>query len=136
MCDGDVTLSGRKRPKWNIDHPLNHPASELVGAYTIRTGLRIEAALGKFLEHDRCTVAFEPRLGANDIKGNTHLLRVDADESWWEALPRKLNKFVKLSNMWPSSPSPRGDRRRLQASAAASRQRPWQSRRRCCGVAE
>lgn len=101
LCDGDVSPRAPKRPKWNVDHPLDHPAAALTGAYLIRTGLDVEAALGKFMENDHGTVVFEPGLGANDINGNTHLLRVTGGEAWWAALPKKLNKFARLSNMWP-----------------------------------
>lgn len=105
LCDGDITPSNLKRPKWNVDHPLDHSAAELTAAYLLRTSLNMEAALAKLLENDRGTVAFEPGLGANDVRGNTHLLRVDAGEEWWDRLPKKLNNFMKLSRMSPERAS-------------------------------
>lgn len=85
-----------KKPKWNIDHLLNELSVELVGAYLIRSPLRIEAELGKFIENDPMSVVFEPGLGANDIPGNTHLLRTYGDDSWWQQLGPKLEAFVAM----------------------------------------
>ncbi|HEX6387115.1 MAG TPA: hypothetical protein VF177_20815 [Anaerolineae bacterium] len=33
-------------------------------------------------------------LGASDISGNTHLLRVTTGESWWQFLPARLNALL------------------------------------------
>ena len=90
LACGDLRPRNGKRLRWNIDHLLDQSSVELVGAFLIRSPLRLEAQVGKALENDPATIVFERGLGANDIKGNTHLLRVDADEEWWQQLPRKL----------------------------------------------
>ncbi len=50
--------------------------------------------LGRFLEDDRHTSVFEKRLGANDVPGATHILRVEADELWWRHLANRLKIYV------------------------------------------
>ncbi|MDA0744948.1 MAG: DUF123 domain-containing protein [bacterium] len=79
-----------KRLRWNVDYLMDVPAAELVGVYVIRSGQEVERELGKFVEEDPHTVVFEKGLGANDVPGNTHLLRVDAGEVWWVRLSGRL----------------------------------------------
>ena len=43
------------------------------------------------LESDPQTTIFEKGLGANDRPGSTCLLRVAADEAWWQGLPARLD---------------------------------------------
>ena len=94
LCPAGLQPPAGKRPKWNVDHLLDLPCAELVGAYLVRSPARIEPALGKLLEDDPATVVFERGLGANDVPGNTHLLRVDAGERWWHQLPQKLTSLL------------------------------------------
>jgi len=93
LGDGDLWPSQGKHLRWNVDYLLDQRSASLVGAYAIRSPLRMEAELGMHLELDEDTVVFEKGLGANDIPGNTHLLRVAADESWWRTLPDRLHNF-------------------------------------------
>ena len=96
---GDLCPKNGKHPRWNVDHLLDLPCADLTGAFLIRTPERIEAALGKFLENDPATIVFERGLGANDIKGNTHLLRVNAGDAWWNGLLVALqDEFAKTSS--------------------------------------
>jgi len=91
---GNLLPKNGKRLFWNIDHLLDHESAELVGAFIIRSEMRLERALGQFLEQEPCTQVLEKGLGANDVPGNTHLLRVpisDRDETWWDSLPDRLN---------------------------------------------
>ena len=76
---------------WNVDHLLDRQDVDLMGAILIRSTVRMERELGQFLERDPVTVVVEPGLGANDVPGNTHILRVEADESWWCELPSRLD---------------------------------------------
>ena len=71
---------------------------ELIGVFIIRTETRLERELGQLLEQDACTQVIEKGLGANDVPGNTHILRVpisDRDEAWWRSLPDKLNRLLR-----------------------------------------
>lgn len=83
-----------KNPKWNVDWPLNQPCASLKAVYAIRSLWRVEGFVAKFLERDPATLVFERHLGAADISGNTHMLRVDAGEAWWHQLPAKLAEFL------------------------------------------
>lgn len=87
-----------KRMHWNIDHLLDLAEAELQGAYLLRTKRKLEASLGKFIEDDPHTVAFAKGLGANDIPGNTHILRVEAPARWWSDLGSRLVQHFHLAH--------------------------------------
>lgn len=91
LGNGNLKPSGQKNLHWNIDHLLDLPAADLTGACILRTPEYLEARLGQFLEHDPNTVVIEKGLGANDVPGNTHLLRLAAAVPWWTTLPRRLS---------------------------------------------
>lgn len=76
---------------WNVDHLLDRDEATLTAAIVIRSDARMEREIGQLLERDTATVVFERGLGANDVPGNTHILRVDADEAWWVDLPKRLD---------------------------------------------
>jgi len=99
----DLRPKAGKHLRWNIDYLLDEPSVELVAAYLIRSRLRLEGELGKLLENDPETVVFERGLGANDIPNNTHLLRVAANDDWWQCLPAKLSGLVRDSKN-PAAP--------------------------------
>ena len=89
---GDENLLPRrgKTLHWNVDFLLDLPSAELVGISAIRSRKRLEDRLAKRLEEDSHTGVIERGLGANDVPGNTHLLRVSATEAWWASLPNLL----------------------------------------------
>jgi Uri superfamily endonuclease len=86
----ELLPKGAKRLHWNVDHLLDLESAALVGVIAIRSGTRIERELGQLLERDPSTRIIEHGLGANDVRGNTHLMQVDADDAWWEALPGRV----------------------------------------------
>lgn len=87
---GDLIPKQGKTLQWNVDHLLNHEAVELAAIIAIRSPERLEPTWGRFLEEDPRTRIVEKGLGANDLPGDTHLLRVEADEGWWARLPQRL----------------------------------------------
>ncbi len=93
---GDANLLPRqgKTLHWNVDFLLDLPSVELVGIFAIRSRKRLEDRLAKQLEEDSHTGVIERGLGANDVPGNTHLLRVSATEAWWTSLPTLLVSMV------------------------------------------
>ena len=93
---GDENLLPRrgKTLHWNVDFLLDLPSAELVGVVAIRSPKRLEDRLAKQLEKDSHTGVIERGLGANDVPGNTHLLRVIAAEVWWGSLPDLLASMV------------------------------------------
>jgi Uri superfamily endonuclease len=96
LADCDLEPKNPKKPKWNVDHLLDEACVELVAAYLIRSPERIEFDVADWLVADPATVVFEPGLGANDHAGGTHLMRVEADEDWWEQFPvRLIQRYLK-----------------------------------------
>ena len=90
LGDGNLLPKRGKTLFWNIDFLLDLEAAEIAGFTAIRSAERLEGRLAKKLEQDPHTQVIERGLGANDVPGNTHVLRVCADESWWRSLPAKL----------------------------------------------
>jgi Uri superfamily endonuclease len=86
-----------RRPKtlfWNVDHLLDREEAEIAGVIAVRSEQRMEKVLGQLLEHDPRMSVIERGLGANDVPGNTHILRVEANEAWWRALPERVRALV------------------------------------------
>lgn len=84
-----------KKLFWNIDYLLDRREAELVSVIAVRTSDRREGDIARFLENDPHTSYLVKGLGAHDIPGNTHLLRVDGvDAQWWKSLPETLLRLV------------------------------------------
>ncbi len=83
-----------KKLRWHIDYLLNCRNVDLTGAVIIRAGRPLEAKLGRLLAADAQTAIIAKGLGASDIKGNTHLLRVGGDAAWWASLPERIYPLI------------------------------------------
>lgn len=94
LGDGNLLPKKGKTLFWNVDFLLDLEAAEIEGFSAIRSAERLEDRLAKKLEQDPHTHVIERGLGANDVPGNTHVLRVCADESWWESLPEELENMI------------------------------------------
>jgi len=94
LGQGDLRPRQGKRLFWNVDHLLDQPAVSLTHIIAIRSQRRLEAQLGQLLEKEPVTRIIEKGLGANDVTGNTHLLRVVGDEAWWAELPDKCRHLA------------------------------------------
>jgi len=85
-------LSNRFRPPtqkklhWHIDYLLDETAVMLTHAIFIRSHERLEGELGAWLLAEEETAVLAPGLGASDLKGHTHLLKVQANEIWWQKI--------------------------------------------------
>lgn len=90
LGDGNLLPKQGKTLFWNIDFLLDLDTAEIAGFSAVRSAERLEGRLAKKLEQDPHTQVIERGLGANDVPGNTHVLRVCAEESWWESLPAML----------------------------------------------
>jgi hypothetical protein len=84
-----------KRLHWNVDFILDLPIVSIAAAYVLHANIPLESQLAAILETDPHTAAFAPGLGANDARGQTHLLRVDGDERWWNHLPQRLDEMLR-----------------------------------------
>ena len=93
----DLLPKRAKTLHWNVDFLLDLSSAELVNIFAIRSAERLENRLAKRLEQDRHTEIIEPGLGANDAPGNTHLLRIREDRTWWASLTDKVKRVLKES---------------------------------------
>ena len=67
-------------------------------AVQFRSSRRVESDIGDTVESDNATVVFEKGLGANDYPGHTFLLRVEANEDWWDGLAVRLDLLRAAAN--------------------------------------
>ncbi len=95
LGEGNLLPRNGKRLHWNIDHLLDRSEAELIGAVILRTRAKIERELGQLILKDPCASVIEKGLGANDIPGNTHILKIDAEEAWWRQLPVKVRTLIR-----------------------------------------
>ena len=79
-----------KKLFWNIDFLLDLEAAEITHVILIRSPERLESTIAQLLEHTAGTKIIEKGLGANDAPGNTHILHVIADETWWTSLAKNI----------------------------------------------
>ena len=71
---------------WNVDFLLDLQSAELINILAIRSPERLENKIAKRLEQNPYTSIIERGLGANDVPGATHLLRIRTNDIWWASL--------------------------------------------------
>ena len=98
LGNGNLLPKRGKTLFWNIDFLLDLGSAEILGVYVIRSSERLESRLAKQLERDSHTEVIERGLGANDVPGNTHVLRVRAEEPWWASLAAQLANVAEGSS--------------------------------------
>lgn len=87
-----------KKLFWNIDFLLDLQVTEIVNVIAIRSPERLEYTIAELLERDTDTQIIEKGLGANDAPRNTHILRINADETWWASLADNIQEnFGKMN---------------------------------------
>ena len=86
LGNGNLLPRQGKTLHWNVDFLLDLQSAEIVNIIAIRSSKRLEWTIAGLLEGDADTQIIEKGLGANDAPRNTHLLRVNADETWWTSL--------------------------------------------------
>ena len=86
LGSGNLLPRQGKTLYWNVDFLLDLQSAEIINIFAIRSAERLENRIAKWLEGDPRTNIIEPGLGANDVPGNTHLLRVREDRTWWTSL--------------------------------------------------
>ncbi len=79
-----------KRLHWHIDYLLDSDHAEVSAAILFGDALGVERDLAARLNADPCTSPIALGLGAQDDRGNTHLLQVVGDDTWWRDLPDRL----------------------------------------------
>ncbi|MDE0020121.1 MAG: DUF123 domain-containing protein [Candidatus Poribacteria bacterium] len=96
LGEGNLLPRNGKRLHWNVDHLLDRAEAELIGAVILRTRAKIERELGQLILNDPCASIIEKGIGANDIPGNTHLVKIEAEEAWWRQLPVKTAPLLNI----------------------------------------
>jgi Uri superfamily endonuclease len=86
LVNGRFQPPAHKKLHWHIDYLLDETAVSLSHVILIRSQERLEAKLGEWLLAHPEILELASGLGASDVKGHTHLLRVLADEGWWAAI--------------------------------------------------
>lgn len=101
LGSGNLLLRQGKTLHWNVDFLLDLQAAEIVNIFAIRSPERLENGIAKWLEGDPRTNIIEPGLGANDVPGNTHILRVREDSTWWASLAANIQEnFSNQANIY------------------------------------
>ena len=90
---GNLLPRRGKTLHWHIDFLLQLQSAEIVSVIVLRSPERLENSIAKQLVQDAYTQVIEKGLGANDIPGSTHLLRVNADSPWWASLANQLEQL-------------------------------------------
>jgi len=95
----DLFPKNGKKLFWNVDFLLDLQLTEIVNVIAIRSPERLEHTIAKLLERNLDTQIIEKGLGANDTPRNTHLLRVNAGETWWASLADNMQgNFANRAN--------------------------------------
>lgn len=81
---------------WNIDFMLDLVTAEIINIIAIRSPIRLESTIAKYLEQNPATQIIEKGLGANDSPKNTHVLRIDDEDRYWESIADYIqNQFFR-----------------------------------------
>jgi Uri superfamily endonuclease len=94
---GRRQTSSNKKLHWHVDYLLEQPQVELTQVIAIRSPLPVEASLARFLGQEPVTSVISQGLGATDAPGETHLLRVQASETWWHQLPGRIMSHLQAT---------------------------------------
>ena len=94
LGEGDLLPRGSKRRHWHVDYLLDLPRAEMTCCFALRWPVRLESEVARLLEVAAQTSVLASGLGANDAAEATHLLRVRADDRWWEGLPHELARLT------------------------------------------
>ena len=90
LGSGNLLPKQGKTLHWNVDFLLDLQSAEIVNILAIRSPKRLENRIARWLERDPHTEIIEPRLGANDSPGATHLLHVWENKMWWASFTDEM----------------------------------------------
>ena len=86
-----------KKLRWHIDYLLERREAEIEHIVIIRNPLRLEQTLSGLLEPLPETALIAPRLGAQDSRNSTHLLRITNREQIFELLRQNIPGMTAIS---------------------------------------
>jgi len=90
-----VMTPSAKKLRWHVDYLLELPEAELTHVVLIRSPLRIEQKLAELAEKLDGISRIAPRLGAQDTKGSTHLLKLANREQLLDQLRLEIPEMIK-----------------------------------------
>lgn len=93
---GTTQLKPSKKKKlfWNIDYLLEENVVDLSHVLVMRTKLKFEDELARFLEEEPNCRALAKGLGAHDKYGSTHVLLIQETVAWWRQLPKRVEELL------------------------------------------
>ncbi len=87
LVKDDFRPPTQKKLHWHIDYLLDETAVSLTHAILIRSNKRLEGDIGAWLLAQPETKVIFAGLGASDIKGHTHLMRIAENSGrFWDRL--------------------------------------------------
>lgn len=89
----EITLSAKKL-RWHIDYLLDLPEAEITHIVIIGSPLRIEHKLSALLGSLDETSPVAHRLGAQDTKNSTHILKLNSQERILEVLHVQVTAMI------------------------------------------
>lgn len=91
---GQLLPKRGKKLFWNIDYLLDQPEVNITGVVLIRSEKRLEGTIAEMLTEDSHTFIIEKGLGANDARGETHFLGINAGDKWWKHFSSILARLL------------------------------------------
>lgn len=76
LMEKEAHMPAGKKLRWHIDYLLDWTEVAITHMVIIRSPMRLEQKLSEFLEMLHETSVIAPRLGAQDAKSGSHLLRI------------------------------------------------------------
>lgn len=93
IANSEINPSAKKI-RWHIDYLLDLSEAEITHIVLIRSPLRIEQKLSELLEQLDDTSLIAPRLGAQDTKNSTHILKLTNRKRILEVLHTKIPGII------------------------------------------
>ncbi|MEI8033200.1 MAG: DUF123 domain-containing protein [Chlorobiaceae bacterium] len=94
MARETTAAPSSKKVRWHIDYLLDLPQAEISHILLIRSPIRLEGQLSALLESSDGTSLLAPRLGAQDSKNSTHILKISEERSIIRLLGLKIPEMM------------------------------------------
>ncbi len=91
--NGDVNAT-KKKLHWHIDYLLEHREAEITHIVILRHPEKLEHHLSEFLASLQETSLLAPRLGAQDTRNSSHILRITDQERILEHLKQYIPVLI------------------------------------------
>ena len=89
-----AVIASEKKLHWHIDYLLEHKEAEITHIVILQHPEKMEPHLSEFLASIRETSLVAPRLGAQDTRNSSHILRITDPQ----VILEQLGQFIPLLN--------------------------------------